>query len=155
MWHSSSFNSSHFRYYIVGDKARNLMTLRVLRWIFFPEEHRDPNLSNTRYILGGRFWNITFKIQDKIVAEISYQILHMVVVVQAMVPQSELDLELVKSILSEYRIHNADITLRFIPVPIVSVFRIRDYELRIRIQKLKIRNFGSGSFFKLELFKTF
>jgi hypothetical protein len=31
---------------------------------------------------------------------------------KAMVPQSELDLELVKSILSEYRIHNADITLR-------------------------------------------
>jgi ribosome-interacting GTPase 1 len=31
-----------------------------------------------------------------------------------MVPQSELDLELVKSILSEYRIHNADITLRYI-----------------------------------------
>jgi ribosome-interacting GTPase 1 len=31
-----------------------------------------------------------------------------------MVPQSELDLELVKSILSEYRIHNADITLRHV-----------------------------------------
>ena len=31
---------------------------------------------------------------------------------QAMVPQSELDLDLVKSILSEYKIHNADITLR-------------------------------------------
>jgi ribosome-interacting GTPase 1 len=33
-----------------------------------------------------------------------------------MVPQSELDLELVKSILSEYRIHNADITLRLVLV---------------------------------------
>jgi len=31
---------------------------------------------------------------------------------QAMVPQSELDLDLVKSILNEYKIHNADITLR-------------------------------------------
>ena len=29
------------------------------------------------------------------------------------VPQSELDLDTVKSILSEYRIHNADITLRY------------------------------------------
>ncbi|KAF0313412.1 GTP-binding protein 128up [Amphibalanus amphitrite] len=29
-----------------------------------------------------------------------------------MVPQSELDLDLVKSILNEYKIHNADITLR-------------------------------------------
>lgn len=28
-------------------------------------------------------------------------------------PQSELDLDLVRSILSEYKIHNADITLRF------------------------------------------
>ena len=32
---------------------------------------------------------------------------------QTMVPQTELDLDLVKSILSEYRIHNADITLRY------------------------------------------
>ena len=32
---------------------------------------------------------------------------------QTMVPQSELDLDLVKSILSEYKIHNADITLRY------------------------------------------
>ena len=31
---------------------------------------------------------------------------------QSMVPQSELDLELVKTILAEYRIHNADIVLR-------------------------------------------
>lgn len=31
---------------------------------------------------------------------------------QAMVPQSELDADLVKTILSEYRIHNADIILR-------------------------------------------
>ncbi|VDN27817.1 unnamed protein product [Cylicostephanus goldi] len=31
----------------------------------------------------------------------------------ASVPQSELDLEAVKSILSEYKIHNADITLRY------------------------------------------
>lgn len=31
---------------------------------------------------------------------------------QCMVPQSELDLDSVKAILSEYRIHNADITLR-------------------------------------------
>ena len=31
---------------------------------------------------------------------------------QAMVAQSELDTDLVKTILSEYRIHNADITLR-------------------------------------------
>ncbi|EPB80264.1 TGS domain protein [Ancylostoma ceylanicum] len=31
----------------------------------------------------------------------------------ALVPQSELDLEAVKSILSEYKIHNADITLRY------------------------------------------
>lgn len=30
-----------------------------------------------------------------------------------LVPQSELDLDLVKSILAEYRIHNADVTLRF------------------------------------------
>ena len=30
----------------------------------------------------------------------------------AMVPQSELDADTVKSILSEYKIHNADITLR-------------------------------------------
>lgn len=30
-----------------------------------------------------------------------------------LVPQSELDLDLVKSILAEYRIHNADITLRY------------------------------------------
>lgn len=29
------------------------------------------------------------------------------------VPQSELDLDTVKTILSEYRIHNADITLRY------------------------------------------
>jgi ribosome-interacting GTPase 1 len=29
------------------------------------------------------------------------------------VPQSELDQETVKSILSEYKIHNADITLRY------------------------------------------
>lgn len=29
------------------------------------------------------------------------------------VPQSELDIDTVKSILSEYRIHNADITLRY------------------------------------------
>jgi ribosome-interacting GTPase 1 len=29
------------------------------------------------------------------------------------VPQSELDLDTVKSILSEYRTHNADITLRY------------------------------------------
>ena len=29
------------------------------------------------------------------------------------VPQSELDLDMVKSILSEYRIHNADVTLRY------------------------------------------
>jgi ribosome-interacting GTPase 1 len=29
------------------------------------------------------------------------------------VPQSELDVDTVKSILSEYRIHNADITLRY------------------------------------------
>ena len=28
-------------------------------------------------------------------------------------PQSELDLDMVKSILSEYRIHNADVTLRY------------------------------------------
>ena len=28
-------------------------------------------------------------------------------------PQSELDLDIVKSILSEYRIHNADVTLRY------------------------------------------
>jgi len=32
---------------------------------------------------------------------------------QTMVPQSELDLDLVKTILSEYKIHNADITLRY------------------------------------------
>jgi len=32
---------------------------------------------------------------------------------QTLVPQSELDLDLVKTILSEYRIHNADITLRY------------------------------------------
>ena len=31
---------------------------------------------------------------------------------QTMVAQSELDTDLVKTILSEYRIHNADITLR-------------------------------------------
>ena len=31
---------------------------------------------------------------------------------QSMVPQSELDLDLVKTILAEYRIHNADIVLR-------------------------------------------
>lgn len=31
----------------------------------------------------------------------------------AMVPQSELDADTVKSILSEYKIHNADITLRY------------------------------------------
>merc|ERR1719322_1553570 len=31
---------------------------------------------------------------------------------QTMVPQSELDLELIKEVLSEYRISNADITLR-------------------------------------------
>lgn len=30
-----------------------------------------------------------------------------------MVPQSELDLETVKSILSEYKIHNADVTLKY------------------------------------------
>ena len=30
-----------------------------------------------------------------------------------MVPQSELDADLVKTILSEYKIHNADITLRY------------------------------------------
>ena len=30
-----------------------------------------------------------------------------------MVPQSELDVDLVKTILSEYKIHNADITLRY------------------------------------------
>lgn len=29
-----------------------------------------------------------------------------------MVPQSELDLETVKTVLSEYKIHNADVTLR-------------------------------------------
>ncbi len=29
------------------------------------------------------------------------------------VPQSELDLDIVKSILAEYRIHNADVTLRY------------------------------------------
>lgn len=29
------------------------------------------------------------------------------------VPQSELDLETVKTILAEYRIHNADITLKY------------------------------------------
>lgn len=29
------------------------------------------------------------------------------------VPQSELDLELLKTILAEYKIHNADITLRY------------------------------------------
>jgi len=29
------------------------------------------------------------------------------------VPQSELDLDTVRTILSEYRIHNADITLRY------------------------------------------
>lgn len=29
------------------------------------------------------------------------------------VPQSELDLDIVKTILSEYRIHNADVTLRY------------------------------------------
>lgn len=29
------------------------------------------------------------------------------------VPQSELDMETVKTILSEYRIHNADITLKY------------------------------------------
>ena len=32
---------------------------------------------------------------------------------QTLGPQSELDLDLVKSILSEYKIHNADITLRY------------------------------------------
>ncbi|OXA52869.1 GTP-binding protein 128up [Folsomia candida] len=32
---------------------------------------------------------------------------------QTMVPQTELDLDTVKTILSEYRIHNADITLRY------------------------------------------
>ena len=32
---------------------------------------------------------------------------------QTMVPQSELDLDLVKTILGEYRIANADIALRF------------------------------------------
>jgi len=32
---------------------------------------------------------------------------------QTMVPQSELDIDLVKTILSEYKIHNADITLRY------------------------------------------
>ena len=31
-----------------------------------------------------------------------------------MVPQSELDLDLVKTILAEYRISNADITLRYV-----------------------------------------
>ena len=32
---------------------------------------------------------------------------------QCLVPQSELDLDLVKTILSEYRIHNADIIIRY------------------------------------------
>lgn len=32
---------------------------------------------------------------------------------QTIVPQSELDLDMVKSILSEYKIHNADVTLRY------------------------------------------
>lgn len=32
---------------------------------------------------------------------------------QSLVPQSELDLDIVKSILAEYRIHNADVTLRY------------------------------------------
>jgi ribosome-interacting GTPase 1 len=41
-----------------------------------------------------------------------------------MVPQSELDLELVKSILSEYRIHNADITLRYRYTP--SAILVKD-----------------------------
>lgn len=31
----------------------------------------------------------------------------------AQVPQSELDVDLVKTILAEYRIHNADITLKY------------------------------------------
>lgn len=33
---------------------------------------------------------------------------------QSMVQQSELDIDAVKSILSEYKIHNADITLRLV-----------------------------------------
>ena len=33
---------------------------------------------------------------------------------QTMVPQSELDLEIVKNILAEYRIHNADIVFRLL-----------------------------------------
>jgi ribosome-interacting GTPase 1 len=32
---------------------------------------------------------------------------------QSLVPQTELDLDIVKSILAEYRIHNADVTLRY------------------------------------------
>lgn len=32
---------------------------------------------------------------------------------QSIVPQTELDLDIVKSILAEYRIHNADVTLRY------------------------------------------
>lgn len=40
-------------------------------------------------------------------------IFHIHIVFRFKVPQSELDLDTVKTILSEYRIHNADITLRY------------------------------------------
>ena len=41
---------------------------------------------------------------------------------QTMVPQSELDLDLVKTILAEYRISNADITLRYVACAVLFGF---------------------------------
>ncbi len=52
------------------------------------------------------------------------------------VPQSELDLDIVKTILSEYRIHNADVTLRYdmtlvihTPRPMIWLTLSREIEL--------------------------
>jgi ribosome-interacting GTPase 1 len=44
---------------------------------------------------------------------------------QTMCPQSELDVDLVKTILGEYKIHNADITLRYSRAAFSVFFRLK------------------------------
>lgn len=45
-------------------------------------------------------------------SDFCYRDNYCIIMINFQVPQSELDSDLVKSILAEYKIHNADITLR-------------------------------------------
>ena len=84
--------------------ARTCSLIFIVLDVLKPLQHKkiiEKELEGFRIRLNKTPPNIVFKKKEKGGLNL-----------QTMVAQSELDTDLVKTILSEYRIHNADITLR-------------------------------------------